>query len=137
MTENAEVADDEKLDDMVEKYLQAKDALALSDAAHKQKTARVRQWMEDQLAAVLVRLKELGADNIRTRAGTAYRSTVRSATLADPAAFRDFVAENEAWDLVDMKANAPAVKAWIDEHEALPPGVNFGETIVARVRRSN
>ena len=96
----------------------------------------MRQWIADQLDAVLVRLKELGADNIRTRAGTAYRSTVRSATLADQALFRRFVAENEAWDLVDIKANAPACKEYIDKNEAPPPGVNYGETIVARVRRS-
>jgi hypothetical protein len=124
------------LDKMIELYVRVRDRLKESDAAHKQKTAEARQWIEDQNSAILGRLQAIGVDNVKTAHGTAYRTIKKSATVADGAVFRQFVIDHSSWDLIDVRANAPAVSAWIKAHETPPPGVNYTETEVAGVRRA-
>ena len=127
---------EDTLDQMIEKYVIVRDRLKEADAAHKDKTAEARQWLEDQNVTILGRLQTLGVDNVKTPHGTAYQSTKKSATVADGAVFRQFVIDNSAWKLIDVRANAPAVSTWIKAHEAPPPGVNYTETKVAGVRRA-
>jgi hypothetical protein len=125
------------LDTMVENYVRVRDRLKEADEAHKRKTAEARQWMEDQNLAILGRLQAIGVDNVKTKHGTAYRTVKKSATVADGSVFRKFVIDNSSWDLIDVRANAPAVSAWIKAHETPPPGVNYTETEVVGVRRAS
>jgi hypothetical protein len=46
-----------------------------------------------------------------------------------------YVIGNEAWDLLDRKANVKAVEDFIEENDLAPPGVNFSTTYVVGVRR--
>ena len=127
-------------DQLIELYVRARDALKESDERHKKRTAEARQWLEDQNVLIVGRLQELGVDNVKTPHGTAYRTSKKSATVADGAAFWQFVIEHledKTRDLIDVRANAPAVAKWIKAHEAPPPGVNYTETIVAGVRRAS
>jgi len=74
-------------------------------------------------------------ESVRTDTGTVYRTEKKSASLADPDAFMRYVIGNEAWDLLDRKANVKAVEDFIEENDLAPPGVNFSTTYVVGVRR--
>ncbi|KRQ07508.1 hypothetical protein [Bradyrhizobium manausense] len=78
----------------------------------------------------------MNGNSVATDAGTVYRSEKKSASLADAQAFMDYVIQNNAWDLIDRKANVTAVEDFINQHNAPPPGVNWSSTFVAGVRRS-
>lgn len=128
------------LDVLIEQYVAMRDRLKAVDAEFKEKTAEPRQWLEDMNFVILGRLQKLGVDNVKTRAGTAYRTTKKSATVSDAAAFWKFVVEHlddGSRDLIDVRANAPAVSTFIKTNETPPPGVNYSETEVAGVRRSS
>ena len=48
----------------------------------------------------------------------------------------EFVIENEAWDLLDRKANVTNVEEFINKENCAPPGVNFSRRYVAGVQRN-
>lgn len=85
---------------------------------------------------MLKHLQDTNTDAAKTSNGTAYISERASVTLTDPKIFMDFVIANSAFELMDRKANAPAVSEFIKAHDTLPPGVKFSKTIRIGVRRS-
>lgn len=84
---------------------------------------------------LLEHLNATGVDSVAIRdTGTFYRTIKKSATVADAEAFRAFIRESGRWELADLRANAPAVEAFITEGAQLPPGVNFRQVAVVGVR---
>ena len=124
------------IDVRVEQYLKLRDKIKEMEARHKEELKPFKETLEKLNSVILAHLTQVGGESIRTAAGTAYVTEKKSATLADPQAFMDYVVSNEAWDLLDRKANVTAVADYISEHSAPPPGVNFSTTNLVGVRRS-
>lgn len=127
---------EEDLETLVSKYIRLRDAIKQADEKHKERMRPSRDMLEDLNNQLLARLNELGGESVRTAAGTCYRTTKKSASIADGSAFRDWIIGHEAWDMVDWRANPLAVQDFIESHEAPPPGVNYSQTFVVGVRRS-
>jgi hypothetical protein len=51
--------------------------------------------------------------------------------------FRRFVIDQENWEMIDWRANAPSVATYIEDNGDVPPGVNFRQVAVVGVRRGN
>lgn len=126
----------ESIDELVAQYVKLRDKLKEADDAHKEKTKMARAYLEQLNGKLLERLNDVGGESVKTAAGTVYRTTRKSATIADGGAFRSYVIENEQYDLVDWRANAVAVGEYISEYAAPPPGVNFSTAFTVGVRRS-
>lgn len=84
---------------------------------------------------ILDHLNKVNSDSVATPMGTAYRTAKKSASLADPDLFMNYVITQGAWDLLDRKANVTAVEDFITNNKSPPPGVNFSKVFVAGVRR--
>jgi hypothetical protein len=126
----------ETVDGIIEQYVQLRDRLKQADDEHKKKTKFAKDHLEKLEGLLMERLNDLGGESIKTPHGTVYRSTKRSATIADGDAFRKFVVEHEAFDIVDWRANANAVDDFIKSQATTPPGVNFTTTHRVGVRRA-
>ena len=126
----------DKIDDIVGKYVKLRDTIKLADDAHELKLEKAKAYLKALNAALLDKLNAVGGDSVATPHGTAYRTTRRSASIADGAVFRDFVIENEAYDLVDWKANAPACDDYLKSEGDLPPGINLTTAYTVGVRRA-
>lgn len=124
------------MDGLVAQYVRLRDAIKDADDKHKQKMAPAKAHMDALNNALLARLNEIGGDSVATSAGTAYRTTRRNASIADAEAFRKFVIENEVFDIVDWRANAPAVDDFIKSEGTPPPGVSFSTAYTVGVRRA-
>lgn len=124
------------MDELVDQFVRLRDRLREADEAHKKRVAPARAHLEKLGFAMLAKLSEIGGDSVKTPNGTAYKTTRRSASIADGALFRKFVIENDAFDLLDWKANANAVDDFIKTNQDLPPGVNFSATVTVGVRRA-
>lgn len=133
---NAIVPLPDNVDELVSQFVRLRDKIKESDDAHKEKTRPAREHLERLRVKLLDRLNEVGGESVKTGHGTVYRTTKRSASIADGEVFRSFIQENELFDLVDWKANANAVDDYIKEHEAPPPGVNFSVHFDVGVRRA-
>lgn len=127
----------ERIDDCIEQYVRLRDTLKTADEAHKTKTKAAREYLENLNGAILRKLEETGQESAKTKAGTAYRKTRKSATLADAALFRQFVIDTQQFDLADWRANPTAISDWIDTvgKGELPPGVNYSVFVDVGVRR--
>jgi hypothetical protein len=120
----------------VTSYVELRDEIACLDKAHKERMAPLRQELDEKNAALVETLGVVGAESVRTAAGTVYRLTKRSASIADPAAFWDYVLTNEDWDLLDRRVNLSAATEYVNEHQKPPPGVNYSTYYEAGVRRA-
>lgn len=136
MTTPAEIPLPDTIDELVQQVVLIRDKLKAAEDAFKEKTAAARTHKERLEGRLLEKLNELGGEAIKTKAGTVYRTTKKSATIADGEVFRDYVIQNEQFDLADWRANAVAVADYIEQFSAPPPGVNFTTHFTVGVRRS-
>jgi hypothetical protein len=120
----------------VDQYVRLRDEIKRLDDEHKTKMKPYRDALEKLNSLLLTHLNDIGGDSVKSAAGTVYRTERKTASLADPDIFMRFVIDNEAWDLLDRKANVTAVVDYIEENNAEPPGVNLNRTYIVGVRRS-
>jgi hypothetical protein len=135
------------LNKRIAQYIQLRDEIKRLDDAHKEVMKPYRETLEQLNSALLNHLNALNVDSTRADAGTVYRTTKKSASVADMASFWAFVVATGQFDLIDKKANVSAVSDFIDKSvEAAkndptiqpgpPPGVNYTTVDVVGVRRS-
>jgi hypothetical protein len=120
----------------VAQYVKLRDKIKAKEAEQKAELKPLKDTLEQLNAVLLAHLNQVGGNSVTTDGGTVYRTEKKSASLADAQAFMDFVVANQAFDLLDRKANVSAVEEYIRENDAPPPGVNFSSTFVVGVRRS-
>jgi hypothetical protein len=120
----------------VEQYVRLRDMIKSKEAEQKKELKPLKDTLEQLNSVLLAHLNNVDANSAATDSGTVYRTEKKSASLADAQAFMDFVVANQAFDLLDRKANVTATEEYIKENNAPPPGVNFSSTFVVGVRRS-
>jgi hypothetical protein len=119
----------------VDQYVKLRDKIKELDDTHKATMKPMKELLDDLNADLLARLNDAHGNSISTDFGTVYRTEKKTAPLADPEVFMQYVVENEAWDLMDRKANVTAVAEFVEEHKTLPPGCNLNISYVVGVRR--
>jgi len=120
----------------VDQFVKLRDVIRKLDEEHKERMKPYRETLEKLNSVLLLHLNEINGESVRTDAGTVYRTAKKSASLADPAAFMEYVIRENAWDLLDRKANVTAIADFIEENSVTPPGVNFSTTFTVGVRRT-
>ena len=121
---------------LVTKYIELRDAKATLAAAYKEKVAKLDAVMTTIEGFILESFNEMGIDSAKTAAGTAYKSTRTSATVADWDATLAFIKSKGLWNLLKHDVAKKAVEEFRDAHNDLPPGLNWREEIVINVRRN-
>jgi hypothetical protein len=125
----------EDLAKRVEQYIQVRDAIKRLDEKWEKEKApllEIQQILSGKLEAAL---DASNAVNIKTEAGTFYKSTRYTASLADPDAFMNFVKQYDKFELLDRRANATAVRDYVAKSHQLPPGCNLSAIQSIGVRR--
>ena len=119
----------------IKQYIAVRDHIKVIEERHEKELAQWKSDKEKLTGIIQECLIAAGAESIATTEGTAYTTTRYTASLADPKAFMDFVISNKLFDLMDRKANAPAVRDYCAEKGVLPPGVNLSSISTIGVRR--
>lgn len=123
-------------DEIVKLYVQLRDKRAAEKKAWEAVDTALAQKMEKLEAILLARYQEQGIESARTKYGTAYKTKVGYASVADRDVFFKWVMENRAVEFLEARCNKSAVQQFIAEHNDLPPGVNWREEIHIRVNRA-
>jgi hypothetical protein len=123
------------IDDIVDRYIKLRDLKAKKTADLKVELETIETAMARCEQHILNHLNTNGLESCGTTAGTAYKSPVTSATVADWPALLDWIKAEGAWNMLDRRVNKSAVVQFKDAHDDLPPGVNWHEEIVVRIRR--
>ena len=123
-------------DTLVDKYIRLRDKKAEVRKVHSAEIDKFDQALETIERLFLAEMQRTGAKSVATNHGTAYQKTQTNVTIADREVFRKFVQDDPAhWVFADLRANAPAVKAYLDELNELPPGVNLTSRLTVNVQR--
>lgn len=121
---------------IVAAYIQVRDQKAELKAKQAEEIKRFDEALDKLEGMALAALQQAGAESLRTSAGTVYQSTRTSATVADKSAFMDYVKDNGAYDLLDVRANKTAVEDFLSQHQDTPPGVVIRREVTVGFRRA-
>ena len=119
----------------VEQYVALRDKIKFLEAEQKETLKPYQDTLEKLGNVILAHLNETGANSVSTDAGNAHITPRKSATVSDMNAFFEYVKSNNAWDLMDRKANVTTVSEFVEEHGAAPPGVNYSVEMRIGIRR--
>lgn len=119
----------------IARLVKLKDKIKALDDEHEERLKPYKEHRDRLERLILGHLLESNAKNVSTDFGTASVLHRKSASLEDPQAFMNYVIENEAWDLIDRKANAKAVEDFIQSNNSPPPGVKFSDALTLGLRR--
>ena len=100
----------------------------------KEECAVIQANMDKIEAKLLQLFKKLGVDNMKTSAGTPYKSEKVFASVADWDALLEHIKQNDAYELLTRGVSKEAVMAYLEEHNDIPPGVNIRRETVINVR---
>jgi len=84
---------------------------------------------------LLRRMQERGSDSTKTDEGTAFKTTVASIKVENSGAFFDWLTETGHWECAEIRGAKKEVEAYMEKHEALPPGLNINRMVKCGVRK--
>lgn len=91
---------------------------------HKEELKPINENMEKLEAFMLAELTKQNLSNVKTAEGVVvYKTSRTNVKAADWDAFLTWVQENEAWEFLTRRPAESMVKEFLEEHQALPPGV--------------
>jgi hypothetical protein len=125
----------EDMDKRLQQYITVRDAIKRLDENHNNARKNLLDLQERVGGKIRAFMDANKLENLKTEHGTAYTTTVFSASVADPDLFMRYVIEHKEFDLLDRRANKTAVVAFVKEHKGLPPGVNLNSVQNLGVRR--
>lgn len=124
------------MDLRVKQFVALRDKKKAIKKKHEEELKPYEEAMDALETFIMSQLQAMNANNIATDAGTAYLSTRVSATVGDAEAFWNEVLSSKNFDLIDKRANAPAVTAYVEKHGHAPAGINYSTMLTLGVRRS-
>lgn len=127
----------EDMEKRTQQFIDVRDALKRLDDEYKEKRKPLLKIQELLSGRMQAFMSANNLENLRTKAGTCYTSVRRTASLADPAAFMNFVIETNQFELLDRRANSTAVQDFVKKNKVLPPGCNLSSIETLGVRRGN
>ena len=127
----------EDMEKRTRQFVQIRDEIKRLDKEHADKVKPLKELKDILEGRIDAFMTANNLENLKTAAGTCYKSSRSSASLADPQAFMDYVTTHQAFDLLDRRANVSAVKAFVKANKTLPPGCNLSTIQTIGVRRGN
>lgn len=126
-------------DDLIKEYIETRDKLKKACEWFETQCKPQKQRMQEIEAALLDLLNAQKADRIAGENGTCYKSHILNVKVEDREKLLDFI--NERWEeigneLLLLNAQKDAVKRWMEETGAPPPGVVTSYFTHINVRRA-
>ena len=132
----AAAAPSHTIEDVVARYVALRDKKAALKAELDKATEKIDEGMVRLERFMLDYLNKAGRSSAGPGEATADKASVTSVTTGDKQAFLDYVKEQEAWGLLDVRPSKTAVVEFRTENDDLPPGINWREENVVRIRRA-
>ena len=135
VTEKKRSVHDLNNEELVKLYIALRDRRSTRKRAYEMEDESDKGKQEKIEGILLHRFQEGGMESVRTAHGTAYKETKTSCSCADRQMFFEFVKENELFDLLEARPAKTVVDQYVEAHGELPPGINYSQTVVIKIRR--
>ncbi|MAN64645.1 MAG: hypothetical protein CMI60_22160 [Parvibaculum sp.] len=128
---------DVKLDSLVETYLAIRNERDKLSREHDAKDKELSNDLAQIEQVLLNSCNEVGADSIRTGAGTVIKSTKENFVCGDWDNFKKYVMDNDAIELLQQRIHQTNFKEFLSnrEDEGLPPGISSMREFKVTVRK--
>lgn len=121
---------------LVATYIKIRDARDEIKREMEEKVAELQADLDAINQTLLDHFKEQGIDSARTPFGTAYRTIKSRYWTNDWDAMRSFIAEHDAFDLLEKRIHQSNMKQFLEENPDLhPAGLNVDSEYSVTVRR--
>lgn len=122
------------IEELVAEYVALRDKKSEVTAHAKELVGRLEDKMSGLEAEILKAMGD-GVESVRTKAGTAYKSTRRQTSVSGWDDFLPWVQQTDNWHMLMRAANKTAILEFLDEHEELPPGINLRSELTININR--
>ena len=123
------------IDEVIATYMKLRGQKEAVEAEVKEKVSVIKAKMEKLEAWIKEQADAQGVTSFKTKHGTAFLTTTDYANVADWDALLNFIRENEAFDFFEKRVSKVAVRGYIDQTKAVPPGVNYGTRLDVNIRK--
>jgi hypothetical protein len=124
-----------KADGMAARYIALRDFKAKLKAENDEKMGKVDAAMEKVEGEMMTFLNQTGQESANTKSGTFFKKTTTKSKVADRDVFLQFVIDGGHINFLTNHVSADAVTQYLEEHGALPPGVNVDRVTTVSVNR--
>lgn len=121
--------------DVIRTYMRLRDQKAVIEGELKTQVTAIKGKMEKLEAYLKTQMDAQGLTSFKSEFGTAFLTTTDYANVADWDAVLGFIRENEAFDMLEKRVSKIAVRAYIEQEKAVPPGVNYGTKLEVNIRK--
>lgn len=129
------MAGDLTVDTVVAGYIKFRSEKAAIKAEAEAKMGALDEKMAKLETWIKAKADKDGVTSFRTAHGTAFLTTVDYASVADWDQVVAFIKANEAYDMLEKRVSKTAVRGYLNENKAVPPGVNYGTKLEVNVRK--
>jgi len=93
--------------------------------------------MKKVKTGILDHMKEIGAESLKTEAGTVYRTVRTTYSTNDWDSMNKFILEHSVPEILEKRIHQTNMKAFLEEHpDVLPPGLNANMEYSVTIKRS-
>jgi len=121
--------------EVIKTYMALRDMKAELESEVKEQVAEIKEKMIKLESYLKTKMDENGLTSFKSDFGTAFLTTTDYANVADWDEVVQFIKDNEAYDLFEKRVSKNAVRGYIDQNNAVPPGINYGTKLSVNIRR--
>lgn len=121
--------------DVIRTYMKLRDQKAAIEARVKDEVSTLKAKMEKLEAYLKAQMDAQGLTSFKSDYGTAFLTTTDYANVADWDAVIRFIRDNEAYDMLEKRVSKIAVRGYIEQSKAVPPGINYGTKLEVNIRK--
>lgn len=123
------------VDSAIGAYMMLRRKKEAIEAKVKDEVSEIKAKMEKLEAWIKQQADTMGVTSFKTPHGTAFLTTTDYANVADWDAVLTYIRENEAYDMLEKRISKMAVRGYIEQNKAVPPGVNYGTKLEVNIRK--
>jgi hypothetical protein len=123
------------INDAVAAYMKLRSQKEKIEAAVKEDLGVVKAKMDKLEAWLKVEMDKQGLTSVKSKYGTAFLTTTDYANVEKWDAVLEFVKQHSAYDLLEKRVSKIAVRGYIEQYKAVPPGVTYGTKLEVNIRK--
>lgn len=121
---------------LVTVYIKMRDALVKLQREFDEKESAIKAQQDIVTQVLLEMCKEMGAEGLRTPAGSVFKTIKTRYWTSDWGSMKQFIKDNDALDLMEQRVHQTNMKNFLEENPTLmPPGMNVDSRYSITVRR--
>ena len=121
--------------DVIRTYMKLRDQKAAIEGKVKTDLTTIKGKMDKLEAYLKTQMDAQGLTSFKSDFGTAFLTTTDYANVEDWDKTLTFIRDNEAFDMLEKRVSKIAVRGYIEENKAVPPGVTYGTKLEVNIRK--